>query len=416
MVTRVDRVSPIYLPEPREYQEELLLSPARYKVAACGRRWGKTMAGLIAVVDGHGANRELIGAAQGGNIWWVAPNYPIETLIWDELRISLKGAWTRKSEVERRIILPTGGSVTVKSAHEPDSLRGTGLDGVVMDEAATCDERAWYEALRPALMDRQGWALFIGTPKGENWFQRLFDGATALLWARWQRPSMDNPDVTEEEIEATRLTMGSAGFRQEIMAEFVGAEELATFKRVWWRQYKVLPADLHLGGIFVDMAHTEADTADYSVLATWRSDGNRFYLVDVVRDRMEFPELERAIRQARVFHNLPVVIEETPGSLPLIQHLWQTLSPIIGWKIQGRSKLARAQSVTPYVEAGNCYLPEGEPWVVPFIEEHARFPLGEHDDMVDTSTMALMYLTQHGPSEVMETVGVPMGQWWRKAR
>jgi len=82
------------------------------------------------------------------------------------------GAEVRK--VDRQIILPMGGEVTVRSADDPDSLRGEGLDFVVMDECAFMQENAWIEALRPALSDRQGRAMFISTPKGRNWFWRIW--------------------------------------------------------------------------------------------------------------------------------------------------------------------------------------------------------------------------------------------------
>ena len=81
-------------------------------------------------------------------------------MIWRNLKHSLRGAWLEKNENERRIVLPGGGSITVKSADNPDSLRGAGLDGVVMDEASFMAREAWTEGIRPALADRQGWAIF----------------------------------------------------------------------------------------------------------------------------------------------------------------------------------------------------------------------------------------------------------------
>ena len=120
------------------HQRPILLSPARFKVVVCGRRWGKTASGLMATVKGHGTYRgQRKGAIDGGRIWWIAPNYGIASDIWRDLKRACRDAWIAKNEVERRIELPGGGSVTVKSADNPDSLRGSGLDGVVVDEAAT---------------------------------------------------------------------------------------------------------------------------------------------------------------------------------------------------------------------------------------------------------------------------------------
>src|SRR3990172_3671438 len=141
--------------------------PARFKILAAGRRWGKTRLGV---------NECLDVAARGGRAPWVAPTYKMSEVGWRPIRrIGTKiNAEVRK--VDRQIILPGGGEVTVRSADNPDSLRGEGLDFIVLDECAFIVEEAWTEVLRPALSDRQGKAMFISTPKGRNWF-----------WRHWQR-------------------------------------------------------------------------------------------------------------------------------------------------------------------------------------------------------------------------------------
>lgn len=104
------------------------------------------------VTRGHGSTRgQLKGAIDGGNIWWVAPSYGVASDIWRDLKRACKNAWIDKWEVERRIQFANGGSVTVKSADNPDSLRGSGLDGVVIDEAASIKPEVWQQSIRPAL-------------------------------------------------------------------------------------------------------------------------------------------------------------------------------------------------------------------------------------------------------------------------
>lgn len=184
------------------------------------------------VTRGHGQQRrQRLGAIDGGNIWWVAPSYGVASDIWRDLKRACRNAWTDKWEVERRIQLPSGGSVTVKSADNPDNLRGSGLDGVVLDEAASIKPEVWRQSLRPALSDRQGWAVFIGTPKGFNWFHDLFQYAGAASdWERFQRPSSDNPLLNEHELDEARKEIGSYAFSQEYKAEFV-ADGLGMFQR-----------------------------------------------------------------------------------------------------------------------------------------------------------------------------------------
>jgi phage terminase large subunit-like protein len=163
-------------------------------------------------------------AAKGGRSWWVAPSYKMSEVGWRPLRrLAAQMPGTEVRKVDREIILPSGGSVTVRSADNPDSLRGEGLDFVVMDECAFMHEDTWTEALRPSLADRQGHALFISTPKGRNWFWRLYQMGQAEgdEWQSWKFTSYDNPHVPDSEIDAAKATLPERVFLQEFMAEFI---------------------------------------------------------------------------------------------------------------------------------------------------------------------------------------------------
>jgi len=187
---------------------------ARFKVLAAGRRWGKTRLGVNECFD---------VAAKGGRAWWVAPSYKMSEVGWRPLqRIgSQVGAEVRHSL--RRVTLPGGGWVQIRSADDPQSLRGEGLDFVVLDECAFMKEAAWTEALRPALSDRKGGALFISTPKGHNFFWRLWlqGNENGGEWKSWRFPTSTNPYIDGAEIEAARGTLPDRIFRQEYLAEFV---------------------------------------------------------------------------------------------------------------------------------------------------------------------------------------------------
>ena len=127
-------------------------------------------------------------------------------------------------ESERMVTLPGGGAIQVKSADDPDSLRGEGLHFVVVDECAFVKEDAWTEALRPALADKKGGALFISTPKGHNWFWRLWQNANSSQsseWKAWKFSSYDNPYLDKVEIDAAKDMLPDRTFRQEFLAEFI---------------------------------------------------------------------------------------------------------------------------------------------------------------------------------------------------
>src|SRR5215510_8053567 len=126
-------------------QQTILNDPARYKVLAGGRRVGKSTLGSQLCVR---------CAVVGGQAWWVAPSYPIAAIGWKMIKRLCRNLPERiVRETDRSITMPNDGFVQVKSAHDPDSLRGVGLDLVVLDEAAYMHEEAWTEALRPTLSD-----------------------------------------------------------------------------------------------------------------------------------------------------------------------------------------------------------------------------------------------------------------------
>jgi len=202
----------VELPPLHPSQKTVFEADYRFKTLACGRRWGKTRLGSLKCVT--------IGLC-GGRAWWVAPSYPMSNVGWrliKQLAVVIPGTELRQSE--RSIIFPGGGSVQIKSADKPDSLRGEGLDYLVMDECAFIKEDAWSEALRPALADRKGGALFISTPKGINWFFRIHNSG-ADDWHHWSFPTSDNPYIDAAEIETAKTSLPERIFRQEFMAEFI---------------------------------------------------------------------------------------------------------------------------------------------------------------------------------------------------
>jgi predicted phage terminase large subunit-like protein len=216
------------LPDLHPGQREVAESPARFRVLAAGRRWRKTSLGVMLA---------LRTAVAGGRAWWVAPTYQHAGIGWRFLKhLSRQVPGSEVAEGERRVRFPGGGEVEVRSSSDPDSLRGSGLDAVVLDEAAYIAEEAWSESLRPALSDRRGWALFISTPNGFNWFERLYQHAgVAEGWARWRRPSWDNPHLEAGELEAARKDVPEQVYRQEYGAEFIDLGTLRPFRPEWIR-------------------------------------------------------------------------------------------------------------------------------------------------------------------------------------
>ena len=190
----------------------------RFKVVIAGRRFGKTTLAVRELCrQAHRPNRE---------VWYVAPSYKqAKMIVWRKLKHKLQDLrWAKKvNESELSITLKNHSTISLKGADNEDSLRGVGLDYLIMDEFADIDPAAFYEVLRPTLADRLGSAMFIGTPKGiANWAYDLYqmEQEQPDSWRSFQYTTIDGGQVTIEEIEAARRDLDERTFRQEFMATF----------------------------------------------------------------------------------------------------------------------------------------------------------------------------------------------------
>jgi predicted phage terminase large subunit-like protein len=174
------------------------------------------------------------------------------------------------------------------------------------------------------------------------------------------------------------------------------AVEGAIFRREWWRFFREQPACRRVV-LSWDTAFKAGAENDYSVCTVWGVTDSGYYLLWLWRDRVEFPELTRRMRWlAEQWKPTQILVEGRASGQSLIQEL-QPLDrlPIFPVKVDA-DKLSRAQSVTPLIEAGRVFLPEGAPWLNDFVDELAAFPRATHDDCVDSLTQALNYL-RHQP-------------------
>lgn len=386
----------ITIPAPKPHQVPELLDASRFKVSVHGRRWGKSTMGLAACLGGHGPGGVRIGAAtQGATIWWVAPSHVVGKIIWRLLKKHSERGCLQIHEVEKRIDYHGGGSVTVKTAEGAVSLRGEGLDGLVVDEAAFLAEGLWQEELRPALSDKQGWAWFITTPNGLNWFHRLYRAAVeSPKWAAWQGPTTTET-VAQSELDDAKKDLGSHAYRQEYLAEFV-APGGGFFKRENFRYYlngggtyklgdKAFEVDKCRRFATVDLAASTKTQADYTVVSTFAvSPSKDLILLDLQRTRMEGPDQVPLIKRCfERWRPSSIEIESVGYQLSLIQAARREGLPIRELK-RDKDKVSRACFLQARIEGGGFWLPESAPWLVDVEDELCSFPTGEHDDIVDT--------------------------------
>jgi predicted phage terminase large subunit-like protein len=338
------------------------------------------------------------GAVDGATIWWVAPTYKVGRKIWRDLRKACRFAAVDKSEVEQRIELPGGGSVTVQSADNPDVLVGEGLDGVVIDETGITDERLWKESIRPALSDKLGWAIFIGTPHGRNWYHKLFEYAgTEANWERWQRPTSDNPLIPLEELEAAKRDIGPRAYAQQYDAQFMDMEG-ALFpghyfpESIWFDHW---PENVAWKTIAVDPSLGKTDRSDYSAIVSLALDSDGVMWVDASLERRPPAQIVRdVLTLAGTFQPHSVAVEANQFQTVLASQLMEAskragmmlpVQPVIQTV---KKEIRIAGTLDRYLAYGELRFRRtlGGQMLVSQLQE---FPEGEHDDGPDALELAV---------------------------
>jgi phage FluMu gp28-like protein len=288
-------------------------------VVACGRRFGKTETGKILTID-----RALAGRV----CWWISPTYRMADDVWRSLKTTLDGEWIDKNETLRRIDLPGGGVIRVQSGHDPDALRGAGLDLAVLDEAAFLHPDVWHAAIRPALVDRRGEALFLSTPNGRNWFWGLYmlgQHAANSQWQSWRFPTSANPLIDPAEIDAARDLLPEHLFKQEYEAEFL-ADAGAVFRNVD-AAATALQQEQAMSGHRYVMGLDLARRVDYTVCVVLDISTSPVEMVSIDR----FNQVDWAIQVDRIkalalrFQVERILVDQTGVGDPVVEQLQREL-------------------------------------------------------------------------------------------
>ena len=200
-------------------QGQVFSSRKRFRVLVAGRRFGKSYLSCV----------ELLRAAierPGETYFYCAPTYRMaKDIAWKTLKKLVPQVWVKsKNESDLKIELINDSVIELKGTENAMALRGRSLAGVVLDEAAFMDPGVWFEVIRPALADKQGWTLFISTPDGTaSWFYDLWcycEEDESGDWKRWCYTTIEGGNVPADEIEAARAQLDPRTFRQEFEASF----------------------------------------------------------------------------------------------------------------------------------------------------------------------------------------------------
>jgi len=388
-------------------------SGASRRVLACGVRWGKT---LCAAMEGLAA---ALAPAERSYGWVVAPTYDLADKVFREIELivakHLKHRLVTLKENERRIVLRNmaGGlsEIRGKSADNPVSLLGEGLDFLIVDEAARMKPSIWEGHLTQRLLDRRGWALLISTPRGKGWFYELFmrgkRGDPNV--ASWSAPSSSNPHLDKDLIEAERSRLPERVFRQEYGGEFIegsgsvfrNVRECATGS---WRepQGKQFDVYYHAG---LDLAKIE----DFTVLAVLNADRHvvavdRFHRIDWSQ------QVQRIVALTNRYHNAVTLVDSTGAGEPIFETLRAEGCRARAYPFTQKSKAALIDNLSLLLEQKLIVLPRAELWPEGIDELEAfefsvtetgtvrmSAPYGAHDDCVMALALAAWELRPTKP-------------------
>ena len=307
------------------------------------------------------------------------------------------------------------------------AITGRGADLLIID-----DPHSEQDALSPTAME-SAYEWYTSGPR-----QRLQPGAKiVLVMTRWSTKDLtgkliahqkeaksDQWDVVEfpaimdhgtnpkpvwpqywklEELEKVKATLPVGKWNAQWM-QHPTSEEGAIIKREWWMKYdhEEIPPLHHVIQSY-DTAFLKKETADYSAITTWgvfypdEDSAPALLLLDAIKGRYEFPELRRlALEQYKYWQPESVIIEAKASGLPLTYELRQMDIPVVNFTpSKGNDKHARVNAVAPLFESGMIYAPE-QKFAEEVIEECASFPFGDHDDLVDSTTQAIMRFRQGG--------------------
>lgn len=319
-----------------------------------------------------------------------------------------------------------------RSAGVGGGITGMGGDVLIVDDPIKDFEQAESQVYRDKVFDWFTSTLYTRASSGggiliilTRWHYddlagRLLENAKQPQGEQWKVISF--PAISEKDEEKRKE--GEALHEERFSLEALNKIKKAVGSRVWtslyqqrpsliegtlfkrenWQYYKKLSNDAQtikdqLGIKRTvqawDTAFKKTDSADYSAGITLGITDNRYYILDLYKEKVEYPELKRSVQQySDKWKPQVILVEDKASGQSLLQELKrQTKLPLLPYKVD-KDKVARANSITPIHEAQLVYLPENDMWVADFIDSLSSFPNGVHDDDVDCFTMVLDYASR----------------------
>jgi phage FluMu gp28-like protein len=391
----------LQLPVLHAGQRRVLAEARRFNVLQCGRRWGKTTLGVDILLN---------AALDGQPTAWFAPTYRMQAEVWRALRRTL-GPMLDLCDVsiaERRIGLPTGGTIELWSLDNPDSGRGRAYGTMVIDEAAYVREllETWQASLRPMLTDLEGTAWFTSTPRGADGFHQLYlrgqqerDG-----WASWRMPTSSNPHIPPAEIDAAREELPDLVFRQEYLGE--PADDIANpFGSEAIRAVCTLdePTNGQPAAWGVDLAKSH----DWTVAIALDADG---VCTHMHRWRSDW---RNTTRRLQVMLQVPALVDSTGVGDPIVEELARQAPYVEGFKFTATSRQSLLEGLAMAIQTRAIRIPRDllMDELMAFRFDYSRggvryaAPPGVHDDAVMALALAVRCRSEASAAPLVLDVG-----------
>lgn len=372
-------------------------------MVAAGRRFGKSFyAAATTLIEALKDENEYGYNVKNKKVWYVAPTFQqAKDAVWSILKDMGRDVIESTVENTATIRLVNGREIQLKGSDRPDTLRGSGLSYVVLDEYAFMKPDVWEEIILPTLTEVKGSALFIGTPEGKNHFYDIYCEALEEQnddWEAWHFKSIDNPILPKEDIEKVKQKISTYSFKKEFEASFetVGG---GVFKEAWLVEGGEPPEGSYY--ITVDPAGYEEAGAimkgklkrlDECAISIVKVHPNGWWVKEIISGRWGIRETAlRILKAAKEVQAVSVGIEQ--GSLknaimPYLMDYCKKLNVFPHFETLthgGRKKTERiVWSLQGRFEHGRITLNKGE-WNRKFKEQLLDFPNPMvHDDLIDS--------------------------------
>lgn len=406
MTTQATQQITIKLPRPHSQAQFDLISTRYSDVVLAGRRWGKTQVGVY---------RILYAATQNvGLYWWVGLSWRSASMkrAWRLLKFYARKIWKslgqstdgKIRESVNEIDLPNGSSIWMRSAEREDSLAGEAIRGVIVDEFTLMSETVWSEYLEATLLDYNGWAMFIGVPKGNNWAAQLWRNAAGRRgWRQHRYTTYDNPFMPRERIDDIKLNVTERLFSQEYLAEVL-EDGGAVFRNVS-ACIATPPKPNEVTSVVIGVDWGKSN--DYTVLVAMDEKTRRVIEIDRFNQISWTLQRGRLEQMAQRYNTRLILAESNSIGAPNIEELQKAGLPVQGFQTTSASKGQLVDSLALAFEQQSIGIPN-DPVLIGELQayEMERLPSGTwrysapdggHDDCVIALALAYRAATVYTP-------------------